>query len=217
MYKDIYVISGYSQDLQPPQTSKRKRIFTAAVALLLLIFQPFNLFTSLLIIFVLMSGMRLITMKNVKRDLDINMVAILVLSIAIGEAMIRTGTGELLANQLIHWLQPHGKIILMAGIMVFTTLLTSFITNVGAVAITFPVVLAVTESLGIDGTPYFLALAYAASAAFLTPIGYQTNLIVYGPGGYRFRDFFKMGFPVTIVYLAVSLAIIVALYRDVFF
>jgi di/tricarboxylate transporter len=164
-----------------------------------------------------MSGMRLITMKNVKRDLDINMVAILVLSIAIGEAMIRTGTGELLANQLIHWLQPHGKVILLAGIMVFTTLLTSFITNVGAVAITFPVVLAVTESLGIDGTPYFLALAYAASAAFLTPIGYQTNLIVYGPGGYRFRDFFKMGFPVTIVYLAISLAIIVTLYRDVFF
>ncbi len=217
MYKDIYVISGDQHELQPERTSRKRLISVGIISLLLLVFQPFNLFTSLLIIFVLMSGLRLITMRNIKRDLDINMVAILVLSIAIGEAMIKTGTGELLAHQLVRWLEPHGIIALMAGIMVFTTILTSFITNVGAVAITFPVVLAISTNLGIDGMPFYLALAFAASAAFLTPVGYQTNLIVYGPGGYKFSDFLKLGFPITVIYLIVSLSFIVMLYQDILF
>ena len=214
LYKDIYVISGDQTEIQPRRSSVKRLTAIAVISLLLLVTQAFNLFTSLLIIFVLMSGMKLITVKNIKRDLDINMVAILVLSISIGEAIIRTGTGEVLAHEVIRWLQPYGSVAILAGVMVFTTLLTSFITNVGAVAITFPVVLAVTNSMGIDGTPFYLGLAYAASAAFLTPIGYQTNLIVFGPGGYRFRDFLRFGFPVVILYLAVAMGMIVFLYRD---
>ena len=214
LYKDIYIISGDQKEIQPKRTSTGRLITVAVTALLLLILHPFNLFTSLLIIFVLMAGMKLITMKNLKRDLDINMVGILVLSISIGEAMIRTGTGDILAVELIRWLQPYGPLALLAGIMIFTTILTSFITNVGAVAIVFPVVLAVTQDLGLDGTPYYLGLAYAASAAFLTPIGYQTNLIVYGPGGYRFRDFFRIGLPVTIIYVGMTIAMLIYIYGD---
>ncbi|MEJ2006426.1 MAG: SLC13 family permease, partial [Cyclobacteriaceae bacterium] len=131
--------------------------------------------------------------------------------------IIKTGTGELMAHQMVRWLQPYGMIALLGGIMIFATVLTSFITNVGAVAITFPVVLAISNDLGIDGMPFYLALAFSASAAFLTPIGYQTNLIVYGPGGYKFSDFLKLGFPVTLIYLVIAMSLIITLYQDVLF
>ncbi len=216
LYKDMYVIAGDQKEVQPRRSSVKRLITVACLTFILLVTQAFNLFTSLLIIFVTMTGMKLITVKNIKRDLDINMVAILVLSISIGEAMITTGTGDLLAREVMLLLQPYGSVAILAGLMIFTTILTSFITNVGAVAITFPVVYAVSNSLGVDGAPFYLGLAYAASAAFLTPIGYQTNLIVFGPGGYSFKDFLKFGFPVVIVYLSVAIGVILYLYKDSF-
>jgi di/tricarboxylate transporter len=79
-------------------------------------------------------------------------------------------------------------------------MITSFVTNVAAVSVAFPIALSVTQSLNADTTPFFLAIAFAASAAFLTPFGYQTNWLVYGPGGYKPRDFFKVGLPLLVVY-----------------
>lgn len=212
MYKDIYIIAGDQMEVNPQRTKKKRLILLAVVALLMLVFQPFSLFASLLILFVLMSAFRLITVKNIKRDLDMNMVAILVMSIAIGEAMIRSGTGDVLAGWMLTIFEPRGFVFTLVGLMVFTTILTSFITNVGAVAITFPIAYSVAQSMGIDGAPLFLGLAFAASAAFLTPIGYQTNLLVYGPGGYSFKDFLKIGLPVALIYLGAAIAMILMIY-----
>ncbi|MDX1628572.1 MAG: SLC13 family permease, partial [Fulvivirga sp.] len=111
--------------------------------------------------------------------------------------------------------QTAHPVVILAGLMVVTTLLTSFITNVGAVAIAFPLALALSTDLNLDGAPFYLAIAFSASAAFLTPIGYQTNLIIYGPGGYNFKDFLKIGVPTTLVYLSVSLVMICLLYSEV--
>ncbi len=72
-------------------------------------------------------------------------------------------------------------------------LLTELVTNNAAAVITFPIVTAGAESLGVSVMPYAIAVMFAASASFLTPIGYQTNLMVYGPGGYRFGDFLRVG------------------------
>jgi len=98
--------------------------------------------------------------------------------------------------------------------MLIAVLLTSLIGNVGAVSISFPLAYALSISLETIGHPFYLAMAFGASAAFLTPISYQTNLIVYGPGGYSFKDFFKIGLPVTIIYLTMSLTGIIYLYKD---
>jgi di/tricarboxylate transporter len=217
LYKDIFIIAGDQMEIQPQETKKKRLILMAGIALLMLIFQPFTLFASLLVLFVLMSAFRLITVKNIKRDLDMSMVAILVMSIAIGEAMIQSGTGDFLAGWMMELFQPRGMVFTLVGLMLFTTLLTSFITNIGAVAIIFPVAYSLAQSMGIDGAPLYLGVAFAASAAFLTPIGYQTNLIVYGPGGYSFRDFLKLGLPVTIIYLSTAIAMILAIYGEVVF
>ncbi|MBL3655624.1 SLC13 family permease [Fulvivirga sediminis] len=215
LYKDLYVITGETKEIGTDQKQNYKIIILLTIVAALAISRAFSLFVSLLIIFTVMIGMRLISMKNIKRDLDVNLVSILVLSLALGEAIINTGTGEFAAKYAINLLEPYGPIALMAGIMLITTLLTSFITNVGAVSIAFPLTLAICSDLGISGDPFYLALAFSASAAFLTPVGYQTNLIIYGPGGYNFKDFLKIGLPITLIYLGIALSVIILLYKDI--
>lgn len=216
LYKDIIVITGEEMQQGPPFRSKIRVAIVGVAALVLLFTQAFNLFTSLLIIFTMLVAFQIITIKNMKRDLDAGLVAMLVLSITIGEAMIKTGTGEFLANNTLTFLQSYGPVWVLTGLMILTTILTSFVTNIGAVAIAFPIALALAQSMGIDGAPLFLGVTFAASAAFLTPIGYQTNLIVYGPGGYSFGDFIRIGLPMSFIYLLSAILMIIFIYRDVF-
>lgn len=215
LFKDLYVISGEDREVRPARHNHYKLTILGLMAIVLLVSQLFSLFTSLLLIFAAMVIMKLITLKNVKRDLDINLIVILVLSLSLGEAITKTGTGNLLAELTLQLLQGQPPIVILAGIMIITTLLTSFITNVGAVAISFPLALAISQNMAIEGAPFYLGIAFAASAAFLTPIGYQTNLIIYGPGGYNFKDFLKIGIPTTIIYLSTALLLISFLYQEV--
>ena len=214
LYRDIFIVTQVKEFLQPKR--KKTLLFLVAVfaSIGALLVGFVSLFTALLLIFAAMVGLKMITLADVKRDVDVNMVGILVFSLALGQAMITTGSGELLAQQILNVTASLGPMAVLASLLVITTILTSFITNVGAVSIMFPLAYAVSNTLQIDGMPLYLGIAYGASAAFLTPIGYQTNLIVYGPGGYNFRDFFRIGLPVTIIYLTTVLVMIKVLYPD---
>ena len=216
LLRDIFIISQVKEVLRPNNRKIISFLIVALSAIAMVLLGYFTLFVSLLIIFAIMVALRMTSISDVKGEIDINMVSILVFSLALGQAMIKTGSGGLLAEGIINLTQGFGGWAVISGLLLITTLLTSFITNVGAVSITFPLAYAISNNLGIDGTPLYLAIAYAASAAFLTPIGYQTNLIVYGPGGYTFKDFFKIGLPVTIVYLATVFGMLALLYPDLF-
>lgn len=215
VYRDIYIFSKLRKINKP---GKKKYYALAAIVastLVLLVTGELSLFLSLLLIISIMAVFNLITMQDVKREMDINLIVILVFSLAIGDAILKTGAGKIVAEGIIYSLDSFGNVAILAGLFLFTNLLTAIITNVGAVSIAFPIAYAISQSQGIDGMPFYLAIAYAASAAFLTPIGYQTNLIVYGPGGYNFKDFFRAGLPVNIIYMFTSLAAIILLYKDV--
>ncbi|MEM6522924.1 MAG: SLC13 family permease [Bacteroidota bacterium] len=216
LFKDLYIIAGEEKEIRPGKPNKTKFYVLLFAILILLFGQLFNLFVSLLVLLSIAVAMRIVTLKHVKRDLDLNLIIILVLSISIGEAMINSGAGEMIGMTLTNLLSEYGSLAVLAGLMLIATFLTSFITNVGAIAICFPLALAVANQLGISGEPFFLAIAFASSAAFLTPIGYQTNLIIYGPGGYNFRDFLKIGFPITALYLCTAFLIITILYQEQF-
>jgi len=155
---------------------------------------------------------KMISMREIKRELDLNLVGILVFSLGLGTAIIKTDAGNLVGGLLINLLSDYGNIAILIGLMMITNLLTSMIGNVGAISIAFPLAYSIGQSLPIDSAPLYLAIAYAASATFLTPISYQTNLIIFGPGGYNFKDFFKIGLPVNVIYLTVALLVIIALY-----
>ncbi len=215
IYRDLYIVSQLREITKPG----RKRFYALGVifsfAIILLLSGQFTLFPSLLIILSVMVGFQMISVQDVKRELDINMIIILVFSLAIGEAIIKTDAGNMIAQQFIRFLHPYGNIAILVGLMIIANILTSFIGNIGAIAISFPLAFSISNALEISGYPFYLTIAYAASAAFITPISYQTNLIVYGPGGYTFKDFFRIGLPVNILYLTVSLLTIILIYKDI--
>ena len=212
LYRDIFIISQLKERLQPNRKKVWSFLGVALGTVVLIVLGQLSLFVGLLIIFAAMVGLRMLTLPDVKQEVDINLVGILVLSLALGQAMIKTGSGDLIARWLLDITEGANVTVVLGSLLVITTLLTSFITNVGAVSITFPLAYSLSNSLEVEGTPFYLAIAYAASAAFLTPIGYQTNLIVYGPGGYNFRDFLRVGLPVTVIYLMTVLLMIRWLY-----
>lgn len=216
LYRDIYIVSNVQEIFNPGKTKKFSLLALGIIAITFLAFGFFSLFTSLLIIFAVMMSLGMITRQDIKRELDMNMIAILVLSLAIGQATISSGAAEVLSSIILEALIPWGAIGILCGLLILTTILTSFITNVGAIAIAFPLAYSLTTSMNISGEPFYLGIAFAASAAFMTPIGYQTNLIVYGPGGYNFKDFFRIGFPVTIVYLVTIISGLLLLYPSLY-
>jgi di/tricarboxylate transporter len=131
-----------------------------------------------------------------------------VLSLAIGTAMIKTGMADYIANFIILVFKPFGSIGLLFGIFAITNLLASYITNKAAAAIIFPISVTAAINLGLPTIPFILIVAFGAAANFITPIGYQTNLMVYGPGGYSFKDYLKIGFPLTIIYMVTAVFIL---------
>ncbi len=215
LYRDLFIISSQRKAVK----SSAKKYLALAVMSgligLLYLFGEMSLFPIVLIIYGTMIGFRMVTVRDIKREIDLNLIAILVFSLAIGQAILKTSAGNLLAGAFINVLEPFGLIAILLGLVAVTSILTSLVGNAGAISIAFPLALSITNNLNVDGMPFYLAIAFAASATFLTPISYQTNLIIYGPGGYNFGDFFKIGLPVTILYLLVAISGIVFLYQEV--
>ena len=130
----------------------------------------------------------------------------------VSRAMVNSGVAPLVGQRLVDLMAPFGVLGAIAAIYVVTSVFTAIITNNAAAAIMFPIALSTAESLGGAGLPFFVAVAMGASASFATPIGYQTNLIVQGAGGYRFRDFVKVGLPMNAVAAVVGIVAIALWY-----
>jgi di/tricarboxylate transporter len=142
-----------------------------------------------------------------RRSIDWQVLTVIAASIALGTALETTGAATSIAGA---WLSMAGDNALFALAVVYflTALLSAFITNNGAAVLVFPLAAATAGALGVSPRPFVIAIMMAASAAFATPIGYQTNLMVYGPGGYRFSDYLRIGLPLTVVLAIVSLLIV---------
>jgi di/tricarboxylate transporter len=114
-----------------------------------------------------------------------------------------------LAQFLVDVTTGYSPIVLLGLIMVLTMLLSDVMNNAATAVVMAPFSVAVAQSLGVHADPFLMAVAIGASCAFLTPIGHQNNLLVMGPGGYRFGDYWRMGLPLEILILAVSLPLLV--------
>ena len=143
--------------------------------------------------------------EKLKSDFNLELYALLILSVAFGSAVVEGGHAQYFLEQL---LLPESPTLGMVLLFAITLVLTNFMTNVSAVAIAFPIAVAMMGHYQLDSVTVFLTLAFAASASFLTPASYQTHLMVMGPGGYTNRDFLKLGLPVLLVYSAVALWIL---------
>ena len=117
----------------------------------------------------------------------------------IGEALGASGAASALTGALVGATRAWGPTAALAATYLGTMLLTQLITNNAAAVLTFPFALGAARLLGVDPRPFAMAVAPAASNGFATPVGYQTHMMVYGPGGYRFGDYVKIGIPLDIL------------------
>jgi len=182
------------------------------LAIGLAVFKIISLFMGLLILLMASLVLKITNPKDLPKGIDYNLALIIIMSLALGIAMIKSGAASAVANLLIVVFLPLGKVGILFGIYLITSFMAAYITNKAAVAILFPISLATSVNLGLDPMPFILVVAYAAAANFMTPIGYQTNLMVYGPGGYSFRDYFRLGFPLTMIYMVVTVTILSLIY-----
>jgi di/tricarboxylate transporter len=178
------------------------------VALALGITGVVPLFTACLLILLMLVLSKVLNLTEIRRQLDLNLLLVLVCSLAIGVALVKSGAADSIANFILTYIQDFGIIPIIAALFIVTTLLTALITNAAAVSIMFPIAMSLSHFTGVPSTPFFIAIAFAASGDFITPIGYQTNLMVYGPGGYSFKDFFKVGLPLTMIYMITCIGFI---------
>ena len=133
--------------------------------------------------------------------------------LGLGLAMQTTGAAQLLANAMVGLADaavsdPLKPFVLLAGLYLCTSILTEMLSNNATIVLMAPLALGLAETLGVDPRPFIIAACIASSASFTTPIGYQTNTYVYGVGGYKFADFFRIGLPLNLLYFSVSVVLI---------
>ncbi len=206
--RDFYILSGIKEF---HEIGRFKSILLIAGTILLIVLAALKiigLFMGLVVFLSALTALGISSPKKIGKSVDLQLGLIIALALSLATAMIKTGVANDIAQLFILVSKPFGTIGLLAGIYIATSFLAAIITNKAAVAIVFPVSLMLAKELNQPYLPFVLVVSFAAAANFLTPVGYQTNTMVYGPGAYKFTDYFKIGAPLTIIYAIITTTIL---------
>ena len=157
---------------------------------------------------VLMIVTRCISPEEARQSVELNVLVLIACAFGIGAALEKSGAASFIANGIITLFSHYGIVGVLAGMYLVTILFSAIITNNATAVLMFPIAYATATQLSVNPRPFAILVAVAASASFATPIAYQTNMIVYGPGGYRFSDFLKTGIPLNLILWLVAIALI---------
>ncbi|MCR4293752.1 MAG: SLC13 family permease [Candidatus Kuenenia sp.] len=149
---------------------------------------------------------------EVRRTIDWRVLIIIAMSLGIANAVKQSGLADVLAHIIVRIGDHFGVLGVLASIYFFTSIYTLVITNNAAAAMLFPIAISAASAINVDQRGFAIAIMIAASASFATPISYQTNLMVYGPGGYRLRDYLMIGAPLQLGIGAIAIALIYCFY-----
>jgi di/tricarboxylate transporter len=165
------------------------------------------LHVALLAVLALLAG-RALTLRQARNALDLDILVLIAAAFGLGAAVSASGLGEVLARGLVLASVPLGAVGALAAVLIATMALTELVSNNAAAALLFPICVSVADQLGVDVRPFVIAVTMGASLSFLTPVGYQTNLLVYGLGSYRFTDFTRAGVPLNLITVALCVTLI---------
>jgi di/tricarboxylate transporter len=140
-----------------------------------------------------------ISLGRAIREVDWNVLGLLAGAITLGFALHKCELDRSIAHGVVAVTRDLGPTAVLSAVYLLTSLATELVSNSGAAALMVPIALATANELRVDAHPFAFAVAFAASASFATPVGYQTNTFILGPGGYRFADFVKVGLPLQII------------------
>jgi di/tricarboxylate transporter len=206
-YSRDFLLVSEIQGASPP---RHERALMAVVILLGMVAAAATFADMLLAALVaagLMVATRCTTSARARASIDWSVLAVIGASFGLGTSLEVTGAAAHLAHSWLSWAGDEPWLAL-AAVYLVTMVFTEFITNNAAAVLVFPIAQATAEALGVSFWPFIVAIMMAASASFATPIGYQTNLMVYGPGGYRFTDYVRFGLPLNLLLAAVTICLI---------
>ena len=151
--------------------------------------------------------------KEAYQSIEWNLIFLIFGMLALGLAMEKTGAAAWLAQNVVYGVEQvvsesARPFTILATVYLITLILTEILSNNAVAALMIPITLGIANEAGLQAQPFVIAVAVAASAAFATPIGYQTNMYVYGVGGYKFRDFLRIGLPLNVICFAVAMIVI---------
>lgn len=197
-HPDFLVVAPGSDS--PPLRRERTRIVQiSALAMIVLAGTgTLSLLQSSLIVAIALIGSGAITPAEARRAVDLDVILLMALSFGLGAAIADSGLAEQLSRGIVTTFEPLGDLGLLAGVLLATMLMTELLSNNAAAILMFPIAMATAASSGIDPRPFAAVILFGASLSFLTPIGYQANTLVWGMGGYRYRDFSRLGLPLTL-------------------
>jgi di/tricarboxylate transporter len=149
-----------------------------------------------------------LTMEEAYRSIEWKAIFLIAGMLPLGIAMDQTGAAQLLATGMVAMIGGLGPIAVMAGFFMLAALSSQFMPNPAVAVLLAPIALSTSADLGISPYPLMMAVAVSASAAFLSPVGHSANILVMGPGGYRFSDYFKVGLPLTLLTMVIVLIVV---------
>ncbi len=204
--RDFFLISGV--DNSTPVDSKKAPLAFGIIALMVVLVASGA--TSMLKAAMAASFLMLIfgccSFSRARKSIEWNVLIVISSALGLGVALQKSGAAEALANALLS-ICGSSPWAALTAICLITMVLTVFITNNAAAALMFPIAMTTVARLGVNPLPFIYGLMVSASCSFASPIGYQTNLMVYGPGGYRFKDYLKIGIPLSFIMLLITIGL----------
>lgn len=204
------VLVNLSEPTDRPYRRRHAPIAVAAIiaVMALAAFEVAPIVTLALIAAVTVVGLGCLDPDDAYRSINWRILMLIFSMLALGRAMETTGTAAMIVREITALVAGLGPVAVLSAVYMITSLLTEVLSNNATAILLTPIAIGLAEQLGVDPRPFVVAVMFAASASFATPIGYQTNTFVYGAGGYRFGDFLRIGVPLNILMWAAATVVI---------
>ncbi|MFN3940977.1 MAG: SLC13 family permease, partial [Chitinophagales bacterium] len=153
-----------------------------------------------------------ISIREAYRQVDWKIIFVLACLIPLGTALTNSGAADLLASNILIYLSDFGPLYIMFFLFIVTAIITSIMSNAATAVLLSPIAISIAIQLGIDPKPFLFTIMFAASTSYMTPVGYQGNILIYGPGNYKFSDFVRIGSLFTLISMFVVVFMLYSLY-----
>nr|MBC7612242.1 SLC13 family permease [Pseudopedobacter sp.] len=196
--------------------NKRNMLIVFSILALVVLLPSFNILPILASAILGVTALvlfRSITMAQLYKAINWNIIFLLAGTISLGIAMEKTGTANLMAENILSVFGSWGPIALVSILYLVTTILTELISNSASAVLLTPIAISMAHTMEVDAKPFLFAIMFAASASFMTPVGYQTNTMIYTAGNYKFIDFFRVGAPLNLIFWILASILIPLFYK----
>ncbi|MCB0532994.1 MAG: anion permease [Lewinellaceae bacterium] len=210
-FPDLFVINHSDQT----RFSSKEALLASGTVIAVMLTATLNILpivTASLLGCLLLIMLRIVSPEDAYKSISWKVILLLAGSLSLGAALEKTGAAQLLADQIINLGGAFGPVVVLSALYLIATLLTSVMSNNATVVVLAPIVISLANSMQASPKPFLMAITFAASASFMTPIGYQTNTMVYAAGNYSFRDFFRVGAPLNLLFWLLASLLIPVLF-----